>query len=258
MSRVAPSINDLLCEDCGYNLAGLPPGGACPECGRSVRSSVIDNGRRATPYEIDQRYRATLFQWIIGPTRSARAISVDTHLRETRYAWVTLMLAACLAWPGVMLHLRFVLTTISPLFGIPAGISGWVTLGVVGLLVPMLGVLLMSPGVGIRLIAWLTSLEGAYWGYRLPAQRVRRVLCYLTSQFVPWAAVASGLIMLYMLLRTQGFLPEHPPHWYLYGLSGFVVIASGAIFFSYVRAMGAIRYANQTCSTVETGSTVET
>ncbi len=251
MSRVAPSIDDLLCEGCGYNLAGLPPDGACPECGRSVRSSAIDNGRHATPYEIDRNYRATLFRWIIAPTRSARGISVGTHPRENRFAWRTLILVACFAWPGVMLHLRFVFTSISPLWRIPDGLSGWLTFAGIGMLIPMLGGFLMSPGVGIRLIAWLTSLEGAYWGYRLPAARVRRVLCYLTSQFVPWAGLASCLIMLYMLLRTQGHLPDHPPHWYLYGLSAFVVIASVAIFATYVRAMGAIRYANQTQSPVE-------
>jgi hypothetical protein len=252
MSRTAPSIDDLLCEGCGYNLAGLPSGGACPECGRSVRSSVIDNGRRGTPYEIDRKYRTTLIQWIIAPTRSARAISVDPHPSETRYAWVTLMLAACLAWPGVMLHLRFVHTLIAPILPPSYGFAGIIVFAVVLQLIPFLGAFLMSPGVGIRLIAYLTSLEGAYWGYRLPALRVRRVLCYLTSQFVPWSGLASGLIILYMLLRTQGFLPEHPPHWYLYGLCVFVVIASGAIFFSYVLAMGAIRYANQTGTSVET------
>ena len=40
----------LLCMGCGYDLGGLASGDACPECGRSVRSSLA-SGRAGTPVQ---------------------------------------------------------------------------------------------------------------------------------------------------------------------------------------------------------------
>jgi len=33
--------NKGLCESCGYDLRGSPPGGACPECGASTSADPI-------------------------------------------------------------------------------------------------------------------------------------------------------------------------------------------------------------------------
>ncbi len=38
---------DLLCEHCGYCLAGLPEGGRCPECGTPISESAPECRRRA-------------------------------------------------------------------------------------------------------------------------------------------------------------------------------------------------------------------
>ncbi|MEO0484011.1 MAG: hypothetical protein AAF138_10360 [Planctomycetota bacterium] len=42
----------LLCESCGYVLSGLDVAGACPECGRSIESSLPD--RRPGPRVLDE------------------------------------------------------------------------------------------------------------------------------------------------------------------------------------------------------------
>ena len=40
----------LLCEGCGYEIGGLPTGGACPECGRAVAKS-LPSARRGSPWQ---------------------------------------------------------------------------------------------------------------------------------------------------------------------------------------------------------------
>lgn len=51
-------IHTLLCESCGYQLEDLPSDGACPECGRSIASSLPE-ARPGSPWQ----QRPGFFTW---------------------------------------------------------------------------------------------------------------------------------------------------------------------------------------------------
>ncbi|MBL0927862.1 MAG: hypothetical protein IBJ11_09455 [Phycisphaerales bacterium] len=70
----------VLCESCGYDLRGLSASAACPECGRSVSSS-LPTARRGSPWQ----RRPGLAGWL----RTAAAVLGD---RRT-------------LWPGVEVEL---------------------------------------------------------------------------------------------------------------------------------------------------------
>src|SRR5580658_3900506 len=52
MPTDAPEETDILCENCGYMLNGLPPSGNCPECGTAIDFSVSERLRQPPLWEI--------------------------------------------------------------------------------------------------------------------------------------------------------------------------------------------------------------
>jgi hypothetical protein len=63
----APPAADIPCSRCGYNLAGLDPGGVCPECGAPIAESLAGRLLRfSAPEYVDSLYRgATLIMTVI-------------------------------------------------------------------------------------------------------------------------------------------------------------------------------------------------
>lgn len=46
---------NLLCEQCGYGIGGLPMAGRCPECGRSIESS-LPGSRPGSPWQVERSW----------------------------------------------------------------------------------------------------------------------------------------------------------------------------------------------------------
>jgi hypothetical protein len=85
--------SELLCESCGYSLEGIARSGQCPECGRSIESSLPD-GRTGSPW---QRSRG-IASWLAtnwGTLRRPR--ERFTTLRIERAGAIMLMATNCLA-----------------------------------------------------------------------------------------------------------------------------------------------------------------
>ena len=72
-ARNAPTDRDVLCENCGYNLRGLPAGiNTCPECGTkfdpvALRTKAADQQRSQLPWK--QRKAVGFFEGYYGSTR---------------------------------------------------------------------------------------------------------------------------------------------------------------------------------------------
>ncbi|MCS7072341.1 MAG: hypothetical protein NZM00_12615, partial [Anaerolinea sp.] len=96
-----------------------------------------------------------------------------------------------------------------------------------------------------RLAAWLSSLEGAFWGMRLPRSVVARCLQYHTAAYPPVALVANLLVWGYLWLLERAVLTRATGVAFAFTLSGAVIIAAGYLFGMYLIAMRQIRYANQ-------------
>src|SRR5688500_9044430 len=79
--------SELLCIRCGYILRGLPEGGACPECGRTVAQSLDRDGRPAA-FEAAPSVRSfgrTTFDVLLHPARFF--CSLSRRQEGTRAVW---------------------------------------------------------------------------------------------------------------------------------------------------------------------------
>lgn len=94
-----------LCEDCGYDLAGLHETGSCPECGRAIARSMP----AARPGTAWQR-RPGLFSWVrtflavlLKPSRTFRDVRIRGYERGLLLVNLCLAGAAIVApWWGVL------------------------------------------------------------------------------------------------------------------------------------------------------------
>ena len=87
MSTRAPEETDLLCENCGYMLNGLPPSGNCPECGTAIDFSISERLRQPPLWEIIGdprpkwlRFILTTAQVIFRPKRFYRSTTSAGNL----------------------------------------------------------------------------------------------------------------------------------------------------------------------------------
>ena len=96
-----------------------------------------------------------------------------------------------------------------------------------------------------KLASYLTRLEGAFWGYRMPAIAVRRAMHYHSAQLLPVAVVFFVYMIGYRTLQDLGVFQVTAQVPYLYILSGLVVVAAIYLFRTYWIAMKNIMYANR-------------
>jgi|GEM_PF-1176777 len=68
-----------LCESCGYSLADLGTGGACPECGRAIAHSVPGH-RPGSPWQLAHSWHGTFKAFVLKPSALFEQIRIESAL----------------------------------------------------------------------------------------------------------------------------------------------------------------------------------
>ncbi len=239
LSRQPPPVaSDTLCESCGYLLNGLPDSGNCPECGTPVSHSTAALHRHPPAWESGSRSRFfSTFSAVITRRRAFfQNLSLHADTRRSRYfALICLSLSAWMNLKTIAAHyLVLELLSVAPT---------WASL-LFMLLALLLFAILAAWWALLELVVYLTALEGAFWGLRLPRPIVRRVLHYWTAQIavasLVLAIIPVGYLLLIVARPDMGLYMST----YLYTLSGAVVVVAIYLFQTYFGAIKAIVHAN--------------
>jgi hypothetical protein len=242
MSRVAPVVpseNDLLCEQCGYTLNGLPLEGNCPECGKPIRESVGEH-RKLPAWEVSHRSIRALFattsQVLFAPTNFFRTLITRRAADDDSFFaivnWVVASIFFAMAAVGHFLW-----------FG---GMVWPVRLDRTIIPVPFLAVAVFLILMGTNsLAARLTHWEATYRGLRLPLRVVQRGLNFHSAHYVPVAILTFITVFGFRLLPLSGVWQLHRMEIYLYTLCGEVIVFAVYLFQTYWIAMRNMMYANR-------------
>ncbi|HEY1922128.1 MAG TPA: hypothetical protein VGG44_05130 [Tepidisphaeraceae bacterium] len=245
MTSPAPQETDILCENCGYMLNGLPASGRCPECGSEIDLSVSEQLRKPPIWEDigDSRpkwlrFSLTTAQIIFRPTRFFRGSTSRGPIEPAQsFARIHYLISSILigvaAWAHWDWYERAVIRVTPPAWEGP----------VLFLALPVGTYLAIT--LTIRLAARLTAWEAAYRGYRLPHGVVLRALYYHAAHFLPVALLALATCGGYNLVQRTGQLLMTTDTAYLYVLCGEVVVAAGYLFNTYWIGMRNLMYANR-------------
>ncbi|MBC7782902.1 MAG: hypothetical protein H7144_03605 [Burkholderiales bacterium] len=243
MSRdPAPESTDILCEECGYLLNGLPDTGNCPECGSPVARSTTQSPRRLPAWEDDTiasgvaRFQRTAIPVLLHPRRFFVTLAVrEADRRSRKFMLFALALATYLNTKTILVHYAMTALIAPPVEWLPS----WLLL----LLVMPVAIFAVW-WVTLELVAYLSAMEGKYWGYRLDRRHVRRAIQYVSihipvASVLPMLTVTGYAIMLGLTRDNGRFMAE-----YLYVLSGCVVVTAVYLFRVYWLAMRGIMFAN--------------
>jgi len=240
----APEETDILCENCGYMLNGLPDSGNCPECGSPIDLSVSERFRTPPLWEdanrpLWDRFFRTSARIIFQPRRFYRSMTSRGQVAPAvRFAQIHLVLAALLLGWAANLHwlwyqtdiVGYVVHPVWVYFAVPASLYGGAYLALLLL---------------IRVAARLTTWEATYRGYRLPHRVVLRAMYYHTAHLFPVALAALITVWGYTQLRGYGYLQLTSATAYLYVLSGQIIVSAIYLFDTYWIAMRNLMYANR-------------
>jgi hypothetical protein len=246
MPTRAPEETDILCENSGYMLNGLPPSGNCPECGTPIDVSVSDRFRHPPLWEAigdsrpkTVRFLLTSLQIILAPTRFFRGSTSRGQVQSAyRFAQIQWAISALLLGLAALFHYKsewyLHYSTYKP---IP-----WLmpTLLVALPIIAYLATLFI-----IRIAARLTAWESNYRGYRLPYGVVLRALYYHSAHLLPVGIAAFATCGLYCYLLGNPLDPTASEPIYLYILSGEVIVAAAYLFYTYWIGMRNWMFANR-------------
>jgi hypothetical protein len=232
--------NSILCENCGYTLDNLPPGGNCPECGQPIAASTLLDGRSSTAWESGQTgklngFLRTSSLAVFRPAYFFRHTTTrNLLLPALRFAQVYWFAAAAMfslaAWWYECWYAQV--------------LAGWPMLAAWWLL-PMTAISFFGLW-GITLLASrLTVWEGRYRGYRLPRIAVLRGLYHHAAHYFPVGLMAVLTTGGHLWLVQHHRLGPRMEDMYPWLLSGEVIVAAGYLFWTYWAAMRNMMYANR-------------
>jgi hypothetical protein len=242
MARTAPNLpaeTDLLCEMCGYTLNGLPTDGNCPECGNPVERSLGPSVRQPSAWERDRRFFATTAEVIFRPTRFFRQTTTrgDSKAANSFGRIHTAIAAALFAGAGILHYWGFLELDSS---------SGQGRVVSFFIYVALFTCTYVAMIWTMRIAARLTTWEATYRGFRLPIPVVQRGLAFHAAHYLPIAIIALATTGAYQIALKRDWLywTIHAD-WYLYVLSGEVVVGAMYLFTTYWIAMRRMMYANR-------------
>ncbi|HRK32702.1 MAG TPA: hypothetical protein PLD59_16680 [Tepidisphaeraceae bacterium] len=244
MAGAVPSESDILCETCGYTLNGLPDSSNCPECGAAISQSTTQSGRGLTGFEERSglsSFITTTLAVLLRPTLFYRALATRTdHPAAAWFAQRHRFIASllfCSAAIGYGLWLESISRR-------PRDLEASDFLALLLLYFICSIGLFFFMGVLTRFAGWLSSLESAYWGMRLPIPVVRRCLHYHTASYLPIGIVANIVVWSYRWMIEVGIISRGTGVTFAYTLSGVVIASAAYLFLMYLTAMRQTRYAN--------------
>jgi len=246
MSTRAPEETDILCENCGYMLNGLPPSGNCPECGTPIDISVSDRFRQPPLWEIIGnpqpkwfRFLLTSLQIIFAPTRFFRGTTSRGQLVPSyRFAQIHWAISSLFLGLAAWMHYRSEWYLHYYMYKqLP-----WLTLL---LLVALPIATYLAILAIIHIAARLTAWEANYRGFRLPHGVVLRALYYHSAHLLPVAIVAFATCGIYDYLLGNPLDRAASEPIYLYILSGEVIVAAAYLFYTYWIGMRNWMFANR-------------
>ena len=261
MARVPPRVPleaDLLCEQCGYVLNGLPLENRCPECGTPIADSVGSH-RVSTAWECPQGHRlkaflATTAAVLFTPRRFYRTLAVRGSLQSARrFAQIHWWLASAGFATAATVHFAWFasLMNVLPLPDFRSGVGGLfhqygrfaveIAIGV--------GVLTVAVYLALdwitRLAAKLSSWEASYRGLRLPYPVVLRGLYFHAAHYLPVAALAAVTVVTFQVLLQLLVLSPDSTSRYLYLLCAEVIGSAAFLFHTYWIGMRNMMFANR-------------
>lgn len=238
--KPAPSEQDILCEDCGHVLTGLPEEAVCPQCGSPVDLSTRHSGRQQTDWEDYPsmgNFLRVCVAVLLTPWRFFQQLSTSGDLAsQDSFIFMVRLVSMVPLACAVAIHLSWV-----------DSISAHLWFGELGLveMVPLMGLGIYFLHKGVTVVAaWLTVWEASFLGMRLPYPVVMRTLTYHAVTFLPTSLVFSATIIGYHMLVRLGVLTLETAPTYLYVLAGEVVVAAVYLFYTYWLAMWSVRFAN--------------
>ena len=187
-----PLARPLQCEDCGYDLRGIPMDGLCPECGLDVRASIGPQNRLGTAWarrrEVGgwRAWAQCLRLAIVDPKRLGReapVVNPGTHHR--RYLLLYMPIVFAVGSAG----------TIACAY---ADHPSW-TPPAVELVMMVLAAGLLSVSIAVVLTLAAASFAGIW--HRVRSKRnlmsvSMQIACYLIVPLTAWAVLLFGSIAL--------------------------------------------------------------
>lgn len=235
-----PSINSILCEQCGYTLDGLPPDSRCPECGKPVIESLSGDGRSPAEWEAGRRrlpgFLRTTRQVIASPGTFFRTTTTRGPIRSAKiFAALHWCIASILFATAGWIHWFAVMANDTIVGLLPA--LAWF-----GIFLLTFASLWGTTLLAAKLSAW----EGRYRGMRLPQQVVLRGLYYHAAHYLPVSLLALFSTAIYASLSRRNPIAYLPyTTYYLYAISAEVILAAVYLFWTYWAAMRNMMYANR-------------
>jgi hypothetical protein len=246
MVNNAPTETDILCENCGYMLNGLPADGNCPECGSPVEVSVAERFRRLPAWEDGEdsrpgwrRFLITSTEVIFQPARFYRThTSRGQVVHAQTFANIHIIIASLFLGLAAWMHWDWYHREIIRYQTLPNWLGAVLLVGLpIGTYFASVSILLIAT----RLTAW----EAAYRGYRLPHSVVLRALYYHTAHFLPVALLGFVTCAGYDYLQRVGIFQLTSATAYLYVLCVEVIVGAVYLFNTYWIGMRNVMYANR-------------